>query len=239
MSAPQAVVADRVLVIDAEPTVRRVLKQDLAARGYRVDTASAGRSGLDLSGHHPDLVVLDVDLPDIDGIDVIARLRAWSNIPILVLSARQAGSCKVAALDAGADDYVTKPFGMDELAARVRAVLRRSAWPRHWQPEPEGEEGLIVTADFTIDLLAKTLIRAGVGVRLTPIQWHLVEVLVNDRGHLVTKRRLLAEGWGPGFAQQTPYLRVFLAQIRHKLEPDPAHPRYVVTEAGMGYRFEG
>jgi two-component system, OmpR family, KDP operon response regulator KdpE len=167
-----------------------------------------------------------------DGINVVEVLRQRSNVPILVLSARETERAKVAALDAGADDYVTKPFGMDELVARVRAALRRAA--------PPETDAVIVTEHFTVDLAAKRIIGSeGAEIRLTPTQWHLVEVLVRHRGKLVPQRRLLQEVWGPAYSDETHYLRVFLAQIRRRLEPDPSHPRYFITEPGMGYRFEG
>jgi two-component system KDP operon response regulator KdpE len=219
-------------VVDDEPHIRRTLEINLAARGYQVDLATTGETAIELAARkHPDLVILDLGLPGVDGIDVVRGLREWSSVPILVLSAREAEQAKVAALDAGADDYVTKPFGMDELVARVRAALRRSA--------PPEEEATVATEDFTVDLSAKRIVRRDGEVRLTPTQWHLVEVMVRNRGKLVTQRRLLQEVWGPTYSYETHYLRVFLAQIRRKLEPDPSHPRYFITEPGMGYRFEG
>jgi two-component system, OmpR family, KDP operon response regulator KdpE len=178
------------------------------------------------------VVVLDLGLPGIDGVDVIRGLRGWTQVPIVVLSVRDAEGDKVAALDAGADDYVTKPFGMDELLARLRAALRRIA-------PAEEEEALIETADFTIDLAGKKVRRDGDEVRLTPTEWHLVEVLVRNRGRLVAQRQLLQEVWGPQYHDETNYLRVFMAQVRRKLEPEPGNPRYFITEPGMGYRFEG
>jgi two-component system KDP operon response regulator KdpE len=181
--------------------------------------------------HHPDLVIVDLGLPSMDGLEVVKRLRATSRIPILVLSARETEASKVAALEAGADDYVTKPFGMNELLARVRAALRRAA--------PPEEQARVVTDDFEIDLTAKRVLRRGVEVRLTPTQWHVVEVLVRNRGRLVTQRQLLQEVWGPSYANETHYLRVFLAQVRRKLEPDSSTPKYFLTEPGMGYRFAG
>jgi two-component system, OmpR family, KDP operon response regulator KdpE len=224
--------AARVLVVDDEPHIRRTLELNLAARGYRVDLATTGETAIELAARkHPDLVILDLGLPGVDGIDVVRGLRTWSSVPILVLSARENEQAKVAALDAGADDYVTKPFGMDELVARIRAALRRSS--------PPEEEATVATEDFTVDLSAKRIVAAGGEVRLTPTQWHLVEVMVRNRGKLVSQRQLLQEVWGPTYAEETHYLRVFLAQIRRKLEPDPSHPRYFITEPGMGYRFEG
>jgi two-component system, OmpR family, KDP operon response regulator KdpE len=221
----------RVLVVDDEPQILRALGINLRARGYEVDLAPDGERALDVAArHHPDVVVLDLGLPGIDGVDVIRGLRGWSQVPIVVLSVRDAEGDKVAALDAGADDYVTKPFGMDELLARLRAALRRTI--------PAEEEALVETADFTIDLAAKKVRRDGEEVRLTPTEWHLVEVLVRNRGRLVAQTQLLQEVWGPQYHDETNYLRVFMAQVRRKLEPEPAQPRYFITEPGMGYRFE-
>ena len=222
----------RVLIVDDEPQIRRTLELNLAARGYAVDLASSGEMALELaSRHHPDLVILDLGLGRMSGIEVVESLRSWSRMPILVLSARDSESSKVAALDAGADDYVTKPFGINELVARVRAALRRVAVPE--------EEAQISTDHFVVDLTAKRITTPDGEARLTPTQWHLVEVLVRNRGRLVTQRQLLQEVWGPGYGNESHYLRVFMAQIRRKLEPDPSRPRYFVTEAGMGYRFDG
>ena len=221
----------RVLVVDDEPQILRALGINLRARGYEVDLAPDGERALDVAArHHPDVVVLDLGLPGLDGVDVIRGLRGWSQVPIVVLSVRDAEGDKVAALDAGADDYVTKPFGMDELLARLRAALRRTT--------PAEEEALVETEDFTIDLAAKKVRRDGEEVRLTPTEWNLVEVLVRNRGRLVAQTQLLQEVWGPQYHDETNYLRVFMAQVRRKLEPEPAHPRYFITEPGMGYRFE-
>jgi two-component system KDP operon response regulator KdpE len=221
----------RVLVVDDEPQILRALGINLRARGYEVDLAPDGERALDVAArHHPDVVVLDLGLPGIDGVDVIRGLRGWSQVPIVVLSVRDAEGDKVAALDAGADDYVTKPFGMDELLARLRAALRRTT--------PAEEEALVETEDFTIDLAAKKVRHDSEEVRLTPTEWNLVEVLVRNRGRLVAQTQLLQEVWGPQYHDETNYLRVFMAQVRRKLEPEPAHPRYFITEPGMGYRFE-
>jgi two-component system KDP operon response regulator KdpE len=226
----------RVLVVDDEPQIRRALAINLGARDYEVDLAETGEEALDLAArHHPDVVVLDLGLPGIGGVEVIEGIRGWSRVPIIVLSVREGEADKVAALDAGADDYVTKPFGMDELLARLRAAVRRAA--------PAAEEALVETPDFTIDLAAKRVTRAVVGsdeeeVRLTPTEWHVVEVLVRNRGKLVAQRQLLQEVWGPEYHDETNYLRVFMAQVRRKLEPEPSSPRYFITEPGMGYRFE-
>jgi two-component system KDP operon response regulator KdpE len=220
----------RVLIVDDEPQLLRALGTNLKARGYDVDLAPTGEAALMLAARkHPDLVVLDLGLPGIDGVEVIRGLRGWTEVPIIVLSVRETERSKVDALDAGADDYVTKPFGMDELLARIRAAVRRAA--------PAEEEAMVETADFAVDLSAKRVTRAGAEVRLTPTEWHLVEMLVRNPGKLVTQRQLLQEVWGPQYETETNYLRVFLAQIRKKLEPDPARPRYFLTEARMGYRF--
>jgi len=221
----------RVLVVDDEPQILRALGINLRARGYDVDLAPDGEQALTLAAsHHPDVVVLDLGLPGIDGVEVIRGLRGWSTVPIVVLSVRDAERDKVSALDAGADDYVTKPFGMDELMARLRAALRRAA--------PADEEPVVETPDFTIDLGAKQVHRGGQEVRLTPTEWHLVEVLVRHRGKLVSQRQLLQEVWGPEYHDETAYLRVHMANVRRKLEPEPSRPRYFFTEPGMGYRFE-
>ena len=225
------VASSRVLVVDDEPQILKTLDLNLAARGYVVDLAATGEHALDLAAQKPpDLVILDLGLPGLDGIKVVESLRRWSRVPILVLSARETEAAKVAALDAGADDYVTKPFGMDELVARVRAALRRAA--------PPEEEATVPTERFTVDLAAKRILGPDGEIRLTPTQWHVVEVLVRNRGKLVTQRQLLQEVWGPGYTDETHYLRVFLAHIRRKLEVDPSHPKHFITEPGMGYRFE-
>jgi two-component system KDP operon response regulator KdpE len=221
----------RILVVDDEPQIRRALGTNLKARGYDVKLAASGEEALELAARaHPDLVVLDLGLPGIDGTEVIRGLRGWTEVPIIVLSVREAERDKVSALDAGADDYVTKPFGMDELLARLRAALRRVA--------PGEEEAIVETEHFTVDLAAKRVRTTAGEVRLTPTEWHIVDVLVRNPGRLVTQRQLLQEVWGPQYEKETNYLRVYLAQIRRKLEPDPSRPRYFITEARMGYRFE-
>ncbi|MEU6802876.1 response regulator [Streptomyces neyagawaensis] len=222
----------RVLVIDDEPQIVRALVINLKARKYDVDAASDGATALQLvASRHPDVVVLDLGLPDMDGVDVIKGLRGWTRVPIIVLSARQTSDEKVEALDAGADDYVTKPFGMDELLARLRVAVRRA--------EPTaGEDVLVETAGFTVDLAAKKVNRGGEDVRLTPTEWQLLEVLVRNTGRLVSQKQLLQEVWGPSYGKETNYLRVYMAQLRRKLEADPSHPKHFITEPGMGYRFE-
>ncbi len=220
----------RVLVVDDDATLLRALTINLRARRYEVEQAASGRAALRAAAAGVDVVVLDLGLPDIDGVDVVAGIRGWSQVPIIVLSARDAQSAKVAALDAGADDYVTKPFGMDELLARIRAALRRAT------PEPQAEP-LVITDAFTVDLADRRVTRDGTDVRLTPTEWHLLEVLVRNAGRLVTQRDLLAQVWGHGFEEQGNYLRVYMAQLRRKLEPEPSRPRHLVTEPGVGYRF--
>ena len=224
----------RVLVIDDEPSILRALRINLTARNYEVSTASDGASGLAaVSRDRPDVMILDLGLPDMDGTDVIHGVRGWTSTPIIVLSVWGQEHQKVAALDAGADDYVTKPFGMDELLARLRAAVRRAS--------PAPDEPVVTTPDFTVDLAAKRVRRdadGGGDVRLTPTEWQLLEILVRNRGRLVTQRQLLQEVWGPAYESESNYLRVYVAQLRRKLEHEPSRPRYLLTEPGMGYRFQ-
>ncbi|MGP4017903.1 response regulator [Saccharopolyspora sp. 5N708] len=223
----------RVLVVDDEPQLLRALRINLAARSYQVLTAVDGASALRAaSDGKPDVVVLDLGLPDMDGSEVIAGLRGWTTVPIIVLSARTDSTDKVHALDAGADDYVTKPFGMDELLARLRAAVRRA------NTSGSADQPLVETSTFTVDLSAKKVSRDGVEIHLTPTEWGMLEVLARNKGRLVGQKQLLKEVWGPQYANETHYLRVYLAQLRRKLELDPSHPRHLITEAGMGYRFE-
>jgi two-component system KDP operon response regulator KdpE len=221
----------RVLVVDDEPGLRRAMAINLEARGYDVTLAADGAAALAAAASAPpDAVVLDLGLPDMDGVQVIEGLRGWNRAPIIVLSARNSQDDKVIALDAGADDYVTKPFGMDELLARLRAALRRG-------PEPE-DMPVVETESFTVDLAAKQARGPdGRPVRLTPTEWHVLEVLIRHEGKLVGHRQLLQEVWGPVYETETNYLRVYMAQLRRKLEREPAQPRHLVTEPGMGYRF--
>jgi two-component system KDP operon response regulator KdpE len=222
----------RVLVVEDDARIRKTLEVNLRARGYDVDVAETGEDALQLAArHHPDAVILDLGLPTLDGMDVVRGLRGWTSVPIVVLSARGSEAAKVEALDLGADDYVTKPFGMDELLARLRAAMRRAVLP-------EGQ-AVIITPDFTIDFAAKRARQGEEIVRLTPTQWHIVEVLVRHAGRLVTYEQLLQEVWGPSYGKETNYLRVFMTQIRQKLEPEPSHPRYFITEPGLGFRYEG
>jgi two-component system, OmpR family, KDP operon response regulator KdpE len=218
-----------VLVVDDEPPILRTLGVNLRARGYSVQLAKSGHEALALAARrHPDAVILDLGLPDMDGIDVIYGLRGWSAVPIIVLSARTAEAQKVAALDAGANDYVSKPFGMDELMARLRVALR--------VPAAEDDIAEVQTDDFTIDLAAKRVRRRGEDVRLTATEWQVVELLARNPGKLITQRQLLEQVWGLSDVKSN-YVRVFMVAIRKKLEPDPAHPRYFVTEPGSGLRF--
>jgi two-component system KDP operon response regulator KdpE len=219
------------LLVDDEARFADALAISLRPRGYDVHVATSGESALETAARlHPEVIVLDLGLPGIDGLDVLRGLRAWTGAPVVVLSARDAEHTKVEALDAGADDYVTKPFGMDELVARLRAVQRRRA--------SSAEEAVVATEHFSLDLAAKRATVAGALVRLTPKEWLVVGTLVRHPGRLVPQRMLLQAAWGPRYETETDYLRVFLASIRRKLEPVPSQPRYFITEPGMGYRFE-
>ena len=221
---------NRILVVDDERQLLRALRINLSAHRYEVVTATDGAEALQAAAKHaPDLVVLDLGLPDMDGTDVIAGLRGWSTVPILVLSGRSDAADKVAALDAGADDYVTKPFNMDELLARIRAQLRRADAVGH----------------YTVDVAAKTVHRTPNApshlpehVHLTKTEWAVLEILIHNPGRLVSSRQILLDVWGPAHENQTNYLRFYLARLRQKLEPDPSHPRHLLTEPGMGYRFQ-
>ena len=224
----------RVLVVDDDVALARALGINLRAHGYDVTVVHDGHAALDrVNQVGPAVVILDLGLPDLDGITVLQGIRGWSAIPVIVLSARSTSAEKVAALDAGADDYVTKPFGMAELLARVRAAVRRGSPGTGDVPAP------VVTDHFTVDLGAHRVTRGGESVRLTPTEWSLLEILVRHAGKLVPGRQLLVEVWGPAYESETHYLRVYVAQLRRKLEPDPANPRYLLTEPGVGYRFEG
>lgn len=220
-----------VLVVDDDPHLLRILKIALEANGYSVTTAPDGHTALLAATQHPlAVIILDLGLPDIDGTAVIRRLRSWNTVPILVLSARHTSDDKVEALDAGADDYLTKPFGPEELLARLRALLRRTT---ENVPEP-----VITTDAFTVDLAKHRVTRDGTEVRLTPTEWSILELLVKNPDKLITQRQLLTEVWGPAYAKDSNYLRVYMAQLRRKLEPDTGNPRHLLTEAGIGYRFQ-
>ncbi|WP_412544219.1 response regulator [Longispora sp. K20-0274] len=219
-----------VLVVDDDRPLLRALRISLTAAGYDVTVAPDGTTALTAAGKNPpDVAIVDLGLPDMDGITVVEGLRGWTGAPIIVLSARHTEQAKINALDAGADDYVTKPFGMGELLARIRAALRRTA--------PAGQEPVVVTDAFTIDLSTKQVTTPAGPVRLTPTEWNLLEILARSPGVLITQRQLLQEVWGPRYETETNYLRVYVANLRRKLEPDPARPRYLRTEAGIGYRF--
>jgi two-component system KDP operon response regulator KdpE len=221
----------RVLIVEDDAALRRALSINLKARGYDVTAVGDAATALRASAKETaDVVILDLGLPDMDGVEVLHGLRGWNDVPVIVLSARDTQAAKVAALDAGADDYVTKPFGMDELLARIRASLRRSG--------SVPDDPLVRTERYTIDLVAKRVERDGTKVRLTPTEWHLVEILVRHPDRLISQGELLTQVWGPAYESETNYLRVYLAQIRRKLEDDPARPRYFITEPGMGYRFQ-
>jgi two-component system, OmpR family, KDP operon response regulator KdpE len=229
----------RVLVVDDEPQLLRAMRINLTARRYEVVVATSGAGALDAAARHvPDVVVLDLGLPDMDGTDVIAGLRGWTKIPILVLSGRTDSADKVDALDAGADDYVTKPFSMDELLARLRALVRRSE-------ADVADEPNVTIGHYTVDLAAKTVQRlpgAPVDVpeqvHLTKTEWAVLEVLVRNPGRLVSGKQLLQQVWGPAYNSETNYLRFYLAKLRQKLEPEPSRPKQLLTEPGMGYRFQ-
>jgi len=220
----------RILIADDDPQILRALRITLTARGYDVTTASDGRTALTAAVEtHPDLIVLDLGMPGLTGIEVIEAVRGWSQLPILVVSGRSDSMDKVDALDAGADDYVTKPFAADELLARIRALSRRTP--------ASTDEPVVSFGDVTVDLAARVVSRAGAPVRLTPTEWRLLELLVRNPDRLVTRERILTEVWGPQYTTDTGYLRLYLSQLRKKLEPEPSNPRYLLTEAGMGYRF--
>ncbi len=221
----------KVLIADDDPQMLRALRVTLGAHGYEVITASDGREALDAAiAAHPDLIVIDLGMPGLTGIEVIQAIRGWSAVPVLVVSGRSDSADKVDALDAGADDYVTKPFSADELLARLRALSRRTA------PPTEGA-ALVSFGEVTVDLAARVVTRAGRPVRLTPTEWRMLDMLVRNRDRLVTREALLTEVWGPQYTRDTGYLRLYMSQLRKKLEADPAHPVHFVTEPGMGYRF--
>ncbi|MFI5427728.1 response regulator [Aeromicrobium sp. UC242_57] len=219
-----------VLVVDDDPAICRTLSINLRARGYDVETAADGRSALQIVDERmPDVVILDLGLPDLDGVAVLKRLRTHTQVPVVVLSARHESDDKVEALDEGADDYVTKPFELEELMARVRAAVRRGG--------SDAVVPLVEIDDVVLDIGERHALRAGQEVRLTPTEWHIVEVLARRRGKLVRQSELLHEVWGPGYSRETNYLRVYLAQLRRKLEADPSRPRIFLTDPGIGYRL--
>jgi two-component system, OmpR family, KDP operon response regulator KdpE len=221
----------RVLVVDDEPQIRRFLRTSLSAHDYRVTEASCGREAITLTAtERPELVLLDLGLPDIDGLEVIHRLREWSTVPIIVVSVRGQETEKIEALDHGADDYVTKPFGMGELLARMRAALRHRL-------QAELDEPVFHAAGLTVDLGKRVVTVDSHEVKLTPKEYDLLRILVTHAGKVITHQHLLREVWGPGSLHETHYLRVYIGQLRQKLEPDPAQPRYILTEPGVGYRL--
>jgi two-component system KDP operon response regulator KdpE len=222
----------RILVVDDDIQLLRALRINFTARGYDIRTAGDGKTALRTAADHPpDVVVLDLGLPDLDGTDVITELRTSTTVPIIVLSARTDSTDKVHALDRGADDYVTKPFRIEELMARVRAALRRAT------NNPATDDAPLEAGELTIDLTAKIVHRQGHDVHLTPTEWSILDLLVRHHGRLVSRHQLLTHIWGPTERKDTSYLRVYLAQLRRKLEHDPTHPEHLITEAGMGYRF--
>jgi len=223
-----------VLVVDDDPQILRALRINLSVRGYEVVTAATGAAALHAAAERrPDVVILDLGLPDMSGVEVLGGLRGWMTAPVVVLSARTDLDQKVEALDAGADDYVTKPFSMDEFLARLRAAVRRGATAAAGTAQP-----VVHTAAFSVDLANKSVTRAGANVHLTPTEWGMLEMLVRNPGKLVGQEDLLKEVWGPNHTNQSHYLRVYLAQLRRKLEDDPSHPKHLITEPGMGYRFQ-
>ncbi len=223
--------ATHVLVVDDEPQMQRLLQTALEGRGYKVTTAADGRTALDLAATlQPDIVVLDLSLPVMDGIEVCRRIRAWSRVPILVLSARYEDRDKVEALDLGADDYLTKPFSMEELLARLRVALRHAIATISETPVRE-------FGDLAVDLNRRQVTRAGAELHLTPTEYDLLRLLVTNADRVLTQRHILREVWGPAYQNDLATLRVFIGQLRHKLEPEPGHPRFIVTEPGVGYRF--
>jgi two-component system, OmpR family, KDP operon response regulator KdpE len=221
-----------VVLIEDEPQIRRFLRVTLAGAGYRLFEATSGAAGLVEAGsRQPDVVIVDLGLPDMDGLDVIRRLRAWTAVPILVLSAREQERDKVVALDAGADDYVSKPFGAGELLARLRVALRHAAGPAHAGGDP------FTVGALHVDLVRRHVAVDGAEVKLTPIEYKLLATLVRHAGKVVTHQQLLREAWGPNHDDQPHYVRVYMAHLRHKLEAEPARPRYLITEPGVGYRL--
>jgi two-component system KDP operon response regulator KdpE len=224
-----------ILIVEDEPQIRHFLRTTLTAEGYRVIEAENGQRGvIEAATHKPDLVMVDLGLPDLDGVEVVKRIRAWSALPILILSARSAEAEKVAALDAGADDFVTKPFGVGELTARIRVALRHAA-----RGAKQDAGGTLRFGKIEVDL-ERRLVRAdGRDVHLTPIEFRLLGCLARHAGMVLTHRHLLREVWGPSYVDQSHYLRIYMKQLRHKLEPDPARPRFLLTETGVGYRLAG
>ena len=229
MSEPAQVI----VMIEDDPQIRCFLRTGLESHGFRIHEAETGGQGLaEAANRKPDLVILDLGLPDIDGGEVVKKIREWSTLPVIVLSARATETDKVAALDAGADDYLTKPFGMSELLARIRVALRHSQGAAG-----QDKDGMFSVASLKVDLAHRRIHVDGKEVHLTPIEYRLLAVLVKHAGRVLTHRQLLKEVWGPGYVERSHYLRVHMAGLRHKLEADPARPRFLLTEAGVGYRL--
>jgi two-component system, OmpR family, KDP operon response regulator KdpE len=228
MSEPAPVI----VAIEDDPQIRRFLRTGLESHGFRIHEAETGAQGVgEAANRRPDLVILDLGLPDMDGVEVVRKIREWSALPVIVLSARATETDKVAALDAGADDYLTKPFGLGELLARIRVALR------HAQAGAQDKGGVFSVANLKVDLAQRHVHVDGKEVHLTPIEYRLLAVLVRHAGKVLTHRQLLKEVWGPGYVERSHYLRVHMAALRHKLEADPARPRFLLTEAGVGYRL--
>ncbi len=222
-----------VIVIEDEAQIRRFLRATLITEGYNLFEAETGRQGLtEAATRKPDLIILDLGLPDMDGLEVIAQLRAWSSVPVIILSARSQEGDKVVALDAGADDYLVKPFGAGELLARIRVALRRASATAGGE-----EEGVFSVGELTVDMLHRRVTVGGTEVHLTPIEYRLLTVLVRHAGKVLTHRLLLREVWGPNYVERAHYLRIYMGTLRHKLETDPARPRFLLTEVGVGYRL--
>lgn len=222
------------LIVEDDTQMRKFLRASLSSHGYRLVEATTGNEGLNqAAAHNPDLILLDLGLPDIDGLEVTERLREWASAPIIVISARGQEDDKIHALDAGADDYLTKPFGTGELLARIRVALRHAARTGQERAEP-----VLSVGDLTVDLDKRTVVVAGREVHLTPIEYKLLVTMLKNAGKVLTHRQLLKEVWGPGYANNTQYLRVYMVQLRHKLEADATRPRYLVTEPGVGYRLK-
>jgi two-component system KDP operon response regulator KdpE len=220
----------RIMVVDDEPQMRRLLKIALTAHHYEIRAAETGRDGIEqIAVFHPDLIILDLSLPDLDGIEVVKQLREWSQTPVIILSVREQENDKISALDAGADDYVTKPFSMGELLARIRAALRHAAGP--------ADEPVLSLGGLIIDLTRRQVTVDGKEIKLTPTEYDLLRIMAVNSGRVLTHRQLMHTVWGPSYEQETNYLRVYVRQLRQKIEPDPARPQHIITEPGVGYRL--
>jgi two-component system KDP operon response regulator KdpE len=221
----------KIIVIEDDPPIRRFLRTALETHGFEIVEAATARQGvIEANNRKADLIILDLGLPDMDGVEVVKAVRAWSEMPIIVLSARSAEAQKIEALDAGADDYLTKPFGLGELLARIRVALRHTS-----VPVEQTESGVFVTGNLKVDLVNRRVFNGDMEIHLTPIQYRLLAVLVKHAGKILTHRQILKEVWGPNSVESPHYLRIYMSQLRHKLESDPAQPRYLLTESGVGY----